>query len=190
MTQFNAETLEEVTDEELAEQYDSYLDESCEYDICIDGNNLIPSEVLKSADPIAYDQSLNAYINSLYDAGELTSEWDRADRIKELCQDWAYMELASLVDHTTAEQDQVINAELFKLCDRDVLVVELGEIQLSSQHDMLDVMSALVTTLKEKTNKIDWTKKRFILLFHFMFYVLSLWNIQPAILNPNNRIMN
>lgn len=155
MTHYSAETLEEVTEDTLSKAYDSYLDESCEYDICIDGNDLIPSEVLKSADPIAYDESLSAYINALYDAGELTSEWDRAERIKELCQDWAYMELASLVDHTTAEQDQVINAELFKLCDRDVLVVDDGEIQLSNQHDMLDVMSALVTALKEKekTNK-------------------------------------
>lgn len=154
MTHYSAETLEEVTDETLARSYDSFLDESGEYDICIDGNYLIPSEVLKSADPIAYEQSLSAYINSLYDAGELTSQWDRAERIKELCQDWAFDVLGTVTDHTTKEEDKTIYSTLHKLYESGVLELDLGEIQLSSQHDIAEVLIAVGTALKEeKTNK-------------------------------------
>ena len=152
MTHFDAETLELVSDETLAARYDRYLDESGEFNICIDGNDLIPSEALKSADPIAYEDSLNTYINALYDAGELVSEWDRDDLIKELCEDWSFMELASLVDHTTVEQDKIIYNELFKLYERGLLVIVNGEIELSDQHDMLDILSALVARLNELKN--------------------------------------
>ena len=149
MTHFDAETLELVSDETLAARYDRYLDESGEFNICIDGNDLIPSEALKSADPIAYEDSLNTYINALYDAGELVSEWDREERFKELCEDWAFSELSSLVNHTTVEQDKIVKAELFKLYEQGVLTLENSEIELSVQYEMLDVMSALVARLNE-----------------------------------------
>ena len=155
MTHYSAETLEEVTHEELAERYEHYLDEVLHPDgVSIDGVELIPSEVLKEADPNGYEEGVHNYINLLYDSEELTSEWDRAERIKELLVDWAFMELASLVDHTTTEQDKTVNAELYKLYEQGVLTLDNGEIELSDQHTMLDVISALVIALNEnKTNE-------------------------------------
>lgn len=154
MTHFDATTLELVTDDELAARYDRYLDESGEYNICIDGNDLIPSEVLKSADPIAYDQSLNAYINQLYDAEELTSEWDREDRIKELCHDWAFNVLGEVMNDTTTEEDETIYSALYRLYERDVLVLDSSEIQLSSTHSMSEVLITIGAALTEnKTNE-------------------------------------
>ena len=153
MTHYDAETLEEITDETLAECYDSYLDDHGLYDgLNIDGVELVPSEVLKCTDPVGYQECLNTYINALYDSGELITQWDREERIKELCEDWSFMELASLVDHTTVEQDKIIYNELFKLYERGLLVIDNGEIELSDQHDMLDILSALVARLNELKN--------------------------------------
>ena len=152
MTHFDAETLELVSDETLAARYDRYLDESGEFNICIDGNDLIPSEALKSADPIAYEDSLNTYINALYDAGELVSEWDRDDLIKELCHDWAFNVLGEVMNDTTTEEDETIYTTLYRLCERGVLELDSGEIQLSSQHTMSEVLIAIGEALNENKN--------------------------------------
>lgn len=149
MTHYNAETLEEVTEDELSKRYDSYLDESGEYVISVDGNDLIPSEVLKSADPLAYEQSLYAYINALYDAGELMSEWDREEHIKDKLDDWAFDVLGVAMDYTTIEEDNIIKAELFKLYSSGVLVLDDSEIELSDEHHMSEVLIAIGSALKE-----------------------------------------
>lgn len=155
MTHYNAETLEEVTDETLSERYDSFLDDNGLYDgLNVDGVELIPSEVLKSTDPLGYEDCLNSYINSLYDSGELMSEWDRDDRIKELCHDWAFDVLGEVMIDTTKEEDETIYKTLFKLYERGVLEIgEIGEIELSSQHTMSDVLIAIGSALNEKINK-------------------------------------
>ena len=155
MTHYNAETLEEVTDKDLARGYDSYLDDHGLYDgLNIDGVELIPSEVLKSTDPVGYQDCLNTYINALYDAGELVSEWDRADRIKELCNDWAFDVLGEALDLTTTEEDQTIYSALYRLCEQGVLELDCGEIQLSSQHTMSEVLITIGAALTEnKTNE-------------------------------------
>lgn len=150
MTHYDAETLELVSDETLAARYDSYLDHSGEFNICIDGNDLIPSEALKSVDPIAYEDSLNTYINQMYDASELVSEWDRDDHIKELCHDWAFTVLGEILDHTTTAEDETIYSTLFKLYERGVLVLDSGEITLSSDHSMAEVLITLGAALNEK----------------------------------------
>lgn len=154
MTHFNAETLELVTDDELARRYDYYLDESGEFNVCIDGVELIPSEALKSTDSIGYEESLNNYINSLYDAGELTSEWDMEERINELCQEWIFDVLGEVMDSTTIEEDKTIYSEIFKLYKRNVLVIENGEIELSSHHTMAEVLIAIGAALS-KANEIN-----------------------------------
>ena len=154
MTHYSAETLELVSDDELSERYDHYLDNvELPGGITIDGNDLIPSEVLKSADPIAYEQSLNTYINALYDAGELTSEWDRDDLIKELCHDWAFNVLGEVMNDTTTEEDETIYTTLYRLYERSVLELDSGEIQLSSQYSMSEVLIAIGTALNEKKIK-------------------------------------
>lgn len=153
MTHYDFETLEEVTDKDLARGYDSYLDDHGLYDgLNIDGVELIPSEVLKSTDPAGYQECLNTYINALYDSGELMSEWDRDERIKELCSDWAFDVLGEVMNDTTKEEDETIYKTLFNLYERDVLELDSGEIQLSSQHTMSEVLIALGEALNEKNN--------------------------------------
>ena len=154
MTHYDFETLEEVTDKDLARGYDSYLDDHGLYDgLNIDGVELIPSEVLKSTDPAGYQDCLNTYINALYDAGELVSEWDRDDLIKELCSDWAFNVLGEVMNDTTTEEDETIYTTLYRLYERSVLELDSGEIQLSSHHTMSEVLIALGAALNE--NKIN-----------------------------------
>lgn len=155
MTHFNAETYDEVTDEELARGYDSFLDNNGLYDgLNIDGVELIPSEVLKSTDPVGYEDCLNIYINSLYDSGELMSEWDMEERIKELCEEWAIDVLGAVLDNTTTAEDKTIYSEIFKLYKSDVLVVEDGEIALDYQHSITEVLIAIGAALS-KANEIN-----------------------------------
>lgn len=150
MTHYNAETLDEVSEESLARGYDSFLNDNGLYDgLNIDGVELIPSEVLKSTDPTGYQDCLNTYINSLYDSGELTSQWDREDRIKELCHDWAFDVMGEILDHTTTAEDETIYKALFKLYKSDVLELDSGELALSSQHSMAEVLIALGAALNE-----------------------------------------
>ena len=151
MTHFDATTLEEITHEELSEHYENYLDAVVHPEgITIDGVELIPSEALKASDPLGYEDGLNTYINLLYDFGELTSEWDRADRIKELCHDWAFDVLGEILDHTTTAEDETIYSALYRLCERGVLELDSGEIQLSSTHSMSEVLIAIGEALNEK----------------------------------------
>lgn len=149
MTHYNAETLELVSDDELSERYDSFLDDSGEYSICIEGIEFSPSEVLKTVDPSGYDECRYNYINTLYDAGELMSEWDRAEHIEELVKEWAYNVLGAVMDLTTIGEDEIIYNALFKLFGRGVLELDAGEIQLSLQHTMAEVLISLGAALKE-----------------------------------------
>ena len=153
MTHYDAETLEEVAHEALAERYEHYLDEVLHPDgVTIEGVELVPSEVLKTVDPVAYEEEVYNYINALYDAGELTSEWDREDTIKELCNDWAFTVLGEILDHTTTQEDETIYSALYRLCERGVLVLDSGEITLSSDHSMSEVLISLGSALNEKNN--------------------------------------
>ena len=152
MTHYDAETLDEITYEELTSAYDTYLDDSGEYGVNIEGVELAPSDVLKTVDPIAYDECLNNYINSLYDAGELTSQWDREDRIKELCSDWAFDTFGVALDYTTMAEDETIYKTLFDLYGRGVFELDSGEIVLSDQGTMAEILIALGTALNENKN--------------------------------------
>lgn len=146
MTHYDPNTYQEITDDELAERYNTYLDYSGEYEITIDGIDLLPSKALKLTEPSAYWERVNDYTNSLYDAGELITEDSRYSLIRDELQDWACDHIG-LLELVTSEQEQTIYDALLDLYKRDVIVYEYGLIDIATGYNIVDVLKHIVTRL-------------------------------------------
>lgn len=67
---FHKDSGEAVTEREAEEMFNEMLD-GCESEIKVCGLTYLPSDVLKSTDPIAYRCGVNDYIDSLCQDGEV-----------------------------------------------------------------------------------------------------------------------
>lgn len=64
-----------LTERELEALYDTYLDDChCIIEVC--GYSYLPSDVLKSVDPVAYNTELSNYIDSLLEDGQYIENED------------------------------------------------------------------------------------------------------------------
>jgi len=70
---YDAHTGEGITDEEMHERYDDWLDE-LDGPINVGGLTFDASRILKELDPIAYRCGLGDYISFCMDDGEITEE--------------------------------------------------------------------------------------------------------------------